>query len=308
GYRVRSHCELRLPQPVTTGGQPDLTIVRRQVRVLPPVTSDRWKSLYVSPFRMHGRPRVTLRSFGRRLLLEVVGVGLFVIGDRSIHFYSDIEGGEYLAEKVILGTVLTVWLEQRGHIVLHAASVIDDTGGAIAFCGDSGAGKSTTARSFTARGYKLVTDDLLVIGADESGYSCRPGVPYISLTPVTHDWFSKQLDLSLLDGLDDAPKRYSKAERIEDSQQPPLKSIFILNRNSEVERCAYERLRPAAALIEMLKFGFAAVLMQNVDPGGRLRRYGDLVSTVPVYRLDVPDDMDRIDELERVVRTNARCG
>lgn len=62
----------------------------------------------------------------------------------------------------ILGPIMGWVLFQRGLAVLHSSAIsIDDC--AIAFMGDKGAGKSTTAAAFLQAGADLITDDLLVI-------------------------------------------------------------------------------------------------------------------------------------------------
>lgn len=53
-------------------------------------------------------------------------------------------------------------LALRGHCVLHASAVVLDSG-ISAFCGESGAGKTTTARSLARAGATLVCEDKLVI-------------------------------------------------------------------------------------------------------------------------------------------------
>lgn len=54
-------------------------------------------------------------------------------------------------------------LHQRGRLILHA-SAIDSDRGAVVFLGRSGAGKSTLAAGLLKAGYRLMADDLCVIG------------------------------------------------------------------------------------------------------------------------------------------------
>ena len=54
----------------------------------------------------------------------------------------------------------------------------------MAFAGDSGGGKSTTAAALHARGLDLVTDDLLVLDPDAAGgVVVYPGFPVLRLWP-----------------------------------------------------------------------------------------------------------------------------
>jgi hypothetical protein len=60
-------------------------------------------------------------------------------------------------------------LFQRGVTVLHASACLTKRGRLLAFAGLSGAGKTTTARTFSAAGLRLVSEDLLIFvpGASE---------------------------------------------------------------------------------------------------------------------------------------------
>jgi hypothetical protein len=69
-----------------------------------------------------------------------------------------------------LGTVLQAvapkLIALRGHFVLHCSAVL--VGGAVtAFCGDSGAGKTTTAKAAVQAGATLLCEDKLVLRVEE---------------------------------------------------------------------------------------------------------------------------------------------
>jgi hypothetical protein len=65
----------------------------------------------------------------------------------------------------ILRVVAPKLLAQRGLTVLHASACLA-TDGLIAFCGLSGAGKTTTARAFEAAGMDLFSEDLIVLSPE----------------------------------------------------------------------------------------------------------------------------------------------
>ena len=69
---------------------------------------------------------------------------------------------------VVTGELFSVLLRQRGRLVLHGSCVARD-GLAVGFVGESGWGKSTLAASLVARGWHLLTDDLLVVDGIDSG-------------------------------------------------------------------------------------------------------------------------------------------
>jgi hypothetical protein len=82
----------------------------------------------------------------------------------------------------LAGPVLSFALLRRCEEPLHATAVVVD-GQAIGFLGDSGYGKSSLAAAFVAAGYRLLTDDLLVLRPEGSGLVAFPGPQRIKLVP-----------------------------------------------------------------------------------------------------------------------------
>ena len=82
----------------------------------------------------------------------------------------------------LLGSALGMLLHQRGLLPLHANCVEID-GQAFAFMGRPGAGKSTLAAWFHDRGYRLIADDVSVVGFDQQYERALvyPGVPRLQL-------------------------------------------------------------------------------------------------------------------------------
>lgn len=83
---------------------------------------------------------------------------------------------------IVTGELFSVVLRQRGRLVLHGSCVARD-GMAVGFVGESGWGKSTLAASLVARGWHLLTDDLLVVdGIDEGAPVSIPSHPSMRLS------------------------------------------------------------------------------------------------------------------------------
>lgn len=81
----------------------------------------------------------------------------------------------------LLGTVLAILCFQRGLLPLHA-SAVDVGGQALLLSGVSGAGKSTLAAAFSARGYRLLSDDLCALAlADGQPPRVLPAFPRLKL-------------------------------------------------------------------------------------------------------------------------------
>lgn len=73
-----------------------------------------------------------------------------------------------------------VWL--RGGQALHASAVLVD-GHAVAFCGVTGAGKSTTAAQFVRLGHPLITDDVMAWRWEGNACLVQTGPTRVKLWP-----------------------------------------------------------------------------------------------------------------------------
>src|SRR5207237_1442435 len=95
------------------------------------------------------------------------GVGAFQITHGREITVEPAPGVEARALRLfLLGPALALLLSQRGLLVLHASAVAVE-GRAIAFLGESGQGKSTTAAAFLAHGHTVVADDVLAVRIDD---------------------------------------------------------------------------------------------------------------------------------------------
>ena len=157
------------------------------------------------------------------------------------------QGDEVLAEPADAGQaeiedayrrcVLPMALHTRGMQVLHA-SAVEMPMGAIAFCGASGAGKSTMAAALGDRGNPPVADDALLF---------EPANEAIRVHQLP---FSIRL-MSESGGNGSGPKEGSILFA---EQRPPLPlhAVFVLDRSPEVQAPEVERLPRHEAFSLML--------------------------------------------------------
>ncbi|HKS96499.1 MAG TPA: hypothetical protein VJV74_10250, partial [Terriglobia bacterium] len=85
---------------------------------------------------------------------------------------------------LFLDQVFPLLLSKRGRLVLHASAVLIP-GGAIAFLGETGQGKSTLASSFSQRGFPFLTDDCLLLEEKGGQLVGIPSYPGLRLWPKT---------------------------------------------------------------------------------------------------------------------------
>lgn len=88
-------------------------------------------------------------------------------------------------QRFLVGRVLPWAAVLRGHEVFHA-SAVEIGGAAVAFVGETGAGKTSLAIQLVARGAEFVTDDVLALDRGGQGGRLRahPGAAIASVRPA----------------------------------------------------------------------------------------------------------------------------
>jgi len=192
-------------------------------------------------------------------------------------------------EHLYLNQVLPLALSRQGKLVLHG-SAVDIGGQGVAFLGESGRGKSTLAASFATEGTRFLTDDGLLLEWVDGHCMIVPSHPSIRL------WEDSQEAL-VSDSAAVAPavsfttkSRLLAGPEIAFCQEArPLQCVFFLG-EGESEAPTIEALRPAQALIELVKHSF---LLDIEARDMLMRHFDDLtrLAELPIYfRLDYPRD------------------
>jgi len=120
-----------------------------------------------------------------RFGFDLKDVGKFVIsrGER-IEVVNAPTASATLVEQVLLGTAFAVAMMQQQRFCLHGA-VLSRNGRTIAFCGDSGEGKSTLAVALSLAGWQVLTDDLALMQSTTAGFVVMNNGRHVRLW-VTH--------------------------------------------------------------------------------------------------------------------------
>lgn len=203
----------------------------------------------------------------------------------------------------ILGPALAVLLHQRGMLVLHA-SAVEMNGGAVAFLGGAGWGKSTTAAALHARGHNIVADDVLAVQVDAGWPVAFPGFPQLKLWPESV--------VSLGDTPETLPRLHpdleKRARRVAGrfAQEPlPLEQVYVL---AEGESHEVEALRPQEALIELMRHSYAVRLLQFTGASTHFLSCAKLARVVPLHRLKRSYSLEKLPGLARMVEENLARG
>ncbi|MDQ3917412.1 MAG: hypothetical protein M3348_02970, partial [Acidobacteriota bacterium] len=285
-YGLGINSEIALPELEAGGGSRDV-IVRLDSTVAPPEIEGPVR------FAFEDAETVCIRS---RMAGE-----FRVRRGREVVISPTAEADENLLRLFVLGPALALLLYQRGLLVLHASAAAL-AGGAVAFLGYSGRGKSTTAAALHARGHRLVADDVVAVENGTDGPpNVWPGFPQLKLWPeVVGSLGVEPESLRRLHHSFD-----KRARRVSEGFSPeplPLKRLYVL---AEADSYGAELLAPQDAVIELVRHSYGVRLLSTRPGGEHFSRCADLAKRMPVYRLHRPRKLDELATLAEFIERDA---
>ncbi len=194
----------------------------------------------------------------------------------------------------LMGPGLGLICHQRDTPPLHASAVAV-AGRSIAIAGDSGAGKSTTARALLNHGCRLLAEDQVIV--DPSSRQLHPGVPDLRLSADAAHWFGDRMEQQARVGADEDKFVVASLRDRFDPQPRSLATLFVLSPDP-VDAPAAERLSPAAAAALIHRYVYRVRLASFMGKGSGIFRWATaLAASVPVFVLRRPDNLSRLGEL-----------
>jgi hypothetical protein len=210
-----------------------------------------------------------------------------------------------LLESMAIGPLFSflVWL--RGGQALHASAVVVD-GQAIAFCGTSGAGKSTTAAQFVRLGHRLLTDDVLAWRWEGETCHAHAGPTRVKLWPDSAAVVQSGT-------VGDLPRVYGQVEkRILDlpddgglgDEGYPLSCIHILTPGAESAR----DLSATEAFVALKEHCRDDSILPRELRARQFMELARLARTVRVRRVPAHSGLDQLDAFYRSLIADLRNG
>jgi len=250
--------------------------------------------------RLDHSEQVAMRS-STYFLGETAGVGTFLVRHGKEIIVDAAPGvDESLLGTILLGPIMAVLLRQRGLAVLHASGIaIND--GAIAFLGKSGWGKSTLAEAFYARGYGVVTDDVMAIRLDGSHPRVSPGSPSIKLFPDAATFFG--CDVRDTRSVHSRTEKRAHGVPLRSPQGSlPIRRMYVL---AAGERNEITPIDPREAFVELARNSRAVVLLTDaVSRAAHFRQCGQLAAQVPIVRLSRRPTLTDLPDLVRLIEAD----
>lgn len=218
----------------------------------------------------------------RILLGKLANVGKFLIEDgRKVIIDPEPGISNDILRPCILGSAMAVVLQQRGFLVLHASCIVIN-GMAIAFLGHSGDGKSTICSAFHARGYEVLTDDVLVIDIARENILVIPSFPEIKLRSDSASLIGyKEGILSPLHPLTN--KKVHQIKQGFSLGSVPLKYIYVLDKG---EQSSIKSLSAKEGFIELVKHTRSVNTLRNQNlEKTHFEKCTTMVQKIPIFRL-----------------------
>ncbi len=234
---------------------------------------------------------------------------LALIYSDGTHFALERRGNEVFADwpdpltledvaPYLVGPVLGIVLRLRGMVPLHA-SAVSIGGQAIALVGPAGAGKSTTAAAFARCGHRVISDDVVALRQEGSGFRIPPGYPRVNLwMESVRGMFGSSASLPLISpGWDKHFMPLDPHTEFE-TKSLPLGGIYVLQERAlGVTGPIVKQLTGIEALVALLGNAYMNYLP---DLDGRRREFellGRVVTQVPIRGIQAAADLSMLPKL-----------
>jgi hypothetical protein len=210
----------------------------------------------------------------------------------------------------LLGQVLSFSLLSYGNDPLHATAVVID-GEAVAFLGNCGYGKSTLGAAFVARGFPILTDDVLALEERKGRWMAHAGPQRVKLFPSVA---RKVLTRSNGDALNPGTAKLVLPLRDGEvaSRTVPLKALYVLSDPKPSRtRATPSRVRIAplcgpAAFLALTRSAFNLIQTDRQRLANHFAIAARLAAEVPLKRLVYPRRLDSLDMVCTAVLEDAR--
>jgi hypothetical protein len=209
----------------------------------------------------------------------------------------------------LMGSAMGALLHQRGLLPLHA-SAIECNGRCVAFLGDSGAGKSTLAAMLARRGYRVLSDDVLIVPSAPDGTPhAQPSAPVLKLWP-------EALSVSGFSDADapfecaDFNKHHIEARKVFAEDRCPIAQLYVL-RWQLPARAQPEvvELSPFEAMVAIRKNVYRSVLIEAMGRETQYMSFAEaLLRRVRVFEFRRPMDLSRADAQIDALEQQFRAG
>ena len=207
----------------------------------------------------------------------------------------------------LLGPVMGFVLRRRSILALHA-SAVSIGGRAVALCGESQAGKSTTAAGLALRGIPVLCEDITPLTEEQGRFQVEPGYPRVCLWPDA---------VEKLFGAPDALPRLTPSwekfflpldgrnARFEEQRRVASAVYFLASRVAEADAPRIETMSAREVLLELVRNTYMNWLLDRRQRAVEFDALSRLVTQVPIRRIVPHVDPGRIGALCELIVADA---
>lgn len=303
GITIRSDAPLPLPQPAALG----LLEIEIQNKNRP-IDSSIWEKIRLEQNPFTAFDVGSLSDGSNYIGWRGIGDILVSPNGRFLACYPDNQSSSDSFNVYLLTQALSFALVKCGLEPLHATAVVIDNKAAI-FLGDCGFGKSTLAAAFLQAGYRLLTDDLLILRKIHGTLLAYPGSPRIKLFP---EMANKFLGDSVI-GVPMNPHTRKLIAPLRHSQLCtdvlPVGAIYALVPPFEVQgaEVRLSSLTQRQAFLTLLASTFNRTILDPTRLRQQFERAQALANTLPVKKLSYPRSFDDLPAVLKLVVSDV-CG
>lgn len=211
---------------------------------------------------------------------------------RHVTFVAQPKTAPETIRHLFLDHVIPPLLNLRGRDALHA-SAIQTAGGACAFIGPSGRGKSTLAAAFHLAGHPVLCDDCLLLNDDPDQLRVEPAYSGLRLWEDGCGVFFGKTESTLPVSHYTSKRRVSIRES-DDIGRVPLRRVYSLVGYEEGDPLTYPLIEPLSmrdAFMELVACAFRLDLTNQAMILRQMRVLERVAKEVPVKRLRLPEDL-----------------
>ena len=248
-----------------------------------------WKDISSRRVRYFSPDSLGDPSVNRRWGMEIEDTLLiYSDGGNEIHYSRTPTCNRDIVKFWMLHTFIPMHLEICGEMtLLHCGGVLRDgrEGPSILFVAPAFGGKSTLVSHFSDKGHTLICDDFAGIVAH------REGRGYLSIPSYPHIRISRDPE-----SLGEYVGNFSKEPR-------EIGAIFFLDRVEPDSRVDVVRLQGHEKfhILKLSCFVDFSFLKRE-----RMEILSDMARKIPIYRIEVPYDMERLEEVYETILSISR--
>lgn len=290
-YGLTLESDIEFPELLPGTGAGDVIVTRAAVpeRLDTPTKTGRRFEMDTDGVlvRVAGLARYWMRS-GRYLLVDQLP------GASDVH-----------VRAVVLHWILSMTLQWRGALVLHAGALVGNAG-AVAIAGASGAGKSTLVATLARQGYRVLTDDVTAVVADvQHRFMVQPGYPRLALWRESLERLREPLS-HLSHARIGRDKYWLPVNAVFCADPRPLAKLFVLRRADE-SNVTVESLSGGEAFTTLWRvLRERSTLTETRLSSGYFPQAAAVASRVPITRITRPVGRDSLEEIAGLVGESLR--